>query len=70
MLVNFDVFYRFEDITNGERPPADEEEPAEEKTVPEPPLEERETHPTGGRRITGKPRFLVKILVKCENREW
>ena len=54
-LVNFDEFsgHRFQDITNDERPPVDEEEAADEKTVPEPSPGRQETHPTGGRRITG-----------------
>ena len=39
---------------DGERPPIDEEEPADEDTVLKSPPEQQEIHPTGGRRITGK----------------
>ena len=55
-LVNFDEFsgHRSEDITGGERPPREEEDPVEKETVREPPFGHQETHPTGGRRITGK----------------
>ena len=54
--VNFDKFtgHRFEDITNGERHPGDEEDPVEEETAVEPSSAPHETHPTGGRRVTGK----------------
>ena len=60
-LVNFDEFsgHRFEDITNGERPPGEEEDPVEEQTVVEPSSEPHETHPTGGRRATGKNTIAV-----------
>ena len=54
--VTFDEFYGhlFEHITNGERPPIDEEEPADEETVLDLSPGQQETHPTSGRRITGK----------------
>ena len=50
--VNFDEFsgHRLEDITSGERPPCEHEEPAEGGTVLEPAPAARETRPTGGRR--------------------
>ena len=55
-LVNFDEYSdnRFEDITNGERPPGEVEDPVDEETVLEPSSDPHETHPTGVRRVTGK----------------
>ena len=68
--VNFDEFcaHFFADITNGERPPVDEDE----ETVQSRHL--RNEEPT--RRVVveslEKPRFLVKIPTICavKNREW
>ena len=63
-LVNFDEFsgHRFEDITNGKRPPPATED---EKTIPEAPPEEREASPNGwSSSHWERPRFQVKIPTK------
>ena len=57
-LLNF-AGTRFEDMTDSERPPREEEDPPEEdppkeETVLEPSSGPQEIHPTGGRRVTGE----------------
>ena len=70
-LVNFEEFsgHPFEDVTNGERPPVDEEELADEETVLEPLPGPQEAHPVESRQ---RPRFLVKMLTECtvKSRKW
>ena len=55
-LVNFDELsgHLFEDITNGEPTPGEEEDPVEEETVLEPSSAPQETHHTDGPRVAGK----------------
>ena len=60
-LVNCDEFsdHRFEDIIRGERPSDGEKDLVEEETVLESSSGPPETHPTGGRRVTGKTKIVI-----------
>ena len=66
--------HRFEDITDGERPPSEEEESADEETVLEPSLgpQEKKTARQVVVYSQEKPRLLVMILIGCtvKSRRW
>ena len=67
-LVNFDEFSGVTGLRTSRTVNVlkiDEEEPADEDTVPESPPEQQEIHPTVVVESLERPRFLMKIPTQC-----